>query len=146
MNLTFVLSFCLTLFFYSLTLIRITLSKLSKLSEPVPVPTVSAQVGYNHTTSYNGQNALEKQYLAGLMTIAVALGFYGPAAFVLLSINRLMTPDKLVMYPNYILVHFLHHGVIFLWNTYLITVYFSNSKTMRATVWREIQSSIFENR
>ena len=141
MNLTFVLSFCLTLFFYSLTLIRIRLSKLAE-----PIPTISAQAVYNQTTSYYGHNVSEKQNLAGLMTIAVALGFYAPAAFVLLSINRLMTPDKLVMYPNYILVPFLHHGAIFLWNMYLITNYFSNSKTMRATVWREIRSSIFENR
>ena len=134
-NLTFALAFFITLFFYTVTLIRI---KLLKLSEPVA--TISAQIEPSVATS--NPNLFGKHYLADLVTIAVALTFYAPAIFVLFSINRLMEPESLVMYPNYMLVHFLHHGVTFLWNIYLITNYFSNSKTMRAAVWRKIRSII----
>ena len=85
---------------------------------------------------------LDKNNLAGLATIAVSLGFYCPAFIVLIRINRIADPELLFTYPNYILVHFLHHGIVFIWNFYLLFNYFSNSKQLRSAILREIKDLI----
>jgi hypothetical protein len=48
------------------------------------------------------------------------------------------SPEDLVAYPYYILIHFFEHGIVFLWDVYLLAVYFSNSKSLRAAVYKEM--------
>jgi hypothetical protein len=101
------------------------------------LPTVSSIVSQNTTF----RTLLDKQSLASFATILVSLGFYIPAAVVVVGLNRILTPEDLVSYPNYLFLHFLNHQGIFFWNVYMITIHFYQSKSMRETVWRQMKQS-----
>lgn len=85
---------------------------------------------------------VDKDNLAGLATIALALTFYCPALLMYVMVNRMVEPEKLVRYPNYILILVLHHGVVCAWDVFLLTIYFSNSKSMRSAVVKELKECL----
>ena len=82
---------------------------------------------------------MEKHNLANLFTIAAGIMFYTPAVIVYFRINNIKDPELLFVYPNYVYLHFFHHGLNFLWNIYHVINYFSKLKSMRVTIFRELK-------
>jgi len=124
--------FFLTIACWIVTVVRIIILKRKTGNS---LPTISSIVSQNATF----KTLLDKQSLASFATILVSLGFYIPAAVVVVGLNRILTPEDLVSYPNYLFLHFLNHQGIFLWNVYMITIHFYQSKSMRETVWRQMK-------
>ena len=137
-NYALILTLTLTVLFYIATFVRV-----FALQKKEPVQSVSAQVLPSRWTLPPLSHYLGKHHLASFSTIAVTLSFYIPAAVVLLFLTRLKDPRMLGQNPNYKLVSFLHHDIVFLWHFFLILNYFFNSKAMQLSVIRKFKDCFF---
>ena len=137
-NYTLILTLTLTVLFYIATFVRV-----FALQKKEPIQSVSAQVLPSRWTLPLLSHYLGKHHLASFSTIAVTLSFYIPAAVVLLFLTRLKDPRMLGQNPNYKLVSFLHHDIVFLWHFFLIVNYFVNSKAMQLSVIRKFKDCFF---
>ena len=83
------------------------------------------------------QGNQENQTLANLGTIALALTTFLPMVF-LYTVTNQMSIDKLGTYPYFLIIRFFNHGLALFWNSARILIFVSKSKTVRATILREI--------
>ena len=127
-----IIMFCLAITVWTFTSIRI---GLFRRRQAQVLPAVSAVA--DKTSAL-----IDKQSLANLGTILTHLLFYIPAAVIVVSLNRMIEPEDLQKYPNYLLIYFLNHHVFFLWNLYTIFIFFSKSKSLRDTIFREFKQKL----
>ena len=85
------------------------------------------------------QKTLDKQSFANLATILISLLFFVPGTLVVVSLNKILEPEDLLVYPNYLLIDFLNNHLIFSWNLCTILVLFIKSGPMRTTAYRELK-------
>ena len=81
---------------------------------------------------------VEKNTLANLGTIALTFSTFLPVSIVYWFLNN-VSPNKLEVHPYFMLLHFFHHGVGFIWNLFLVLIFLSKSSLMRDAICREIK-------
>jgi hypothetical protein len=121
----------LSFLFYLFVIVRVKVFKkktISPISEQDPRNCPATLPPLNPTS--------DSHALASFDTIGQSLLTFFFISVFFVIINRI-PPEKLAEFPNYLLVHFLHHGINLLWNIFAIIIFFSKSKTMRVAVFRE---------
>ena len=88
------------------------------------------------------QKTLDKQSLVNMATILISLLFFVPGSVVVVSLNKVTEPEDLLVYPNYLLIDFMNHHLIFIWNICTILILFSKSGPMRTVVYRELKQRL----
>jgi len=108
--------------------------KFRKKLPPVPV-LPNAQNSW--TLPKTSNQVMEKEALANFGTIALTFASSIPVTFVYWAINN-MSPSKLASHPYFMILHVFHHGIALYSNAFLILIFLSKSKLMRAAILREI--------
>ena len=124
-----IILFILTTVFWVFTSVRVWIYKRS--TSGVALPQVATL-----------QKTLDKQSLVNMATILISLLFFIPGSLVVVSLNNILQPQDLMIYPNYLLIDFMNHHLIFLWNFCSILILFIKSEHMRTAVYRELKQRL----
>ena len=119
----------LSFLFYIFVLVRVKVFK-KNIIEPSSVP----------VTPLN-QVVVDCHAMANLETIGQSVFTFLPLSIAYSIINRIPL-EQLASFPNYFLVHFLHHGISLLWNIVAIIIFLSKSKAMWIAIFREFSDLI----
>ena len=89
------------------------------------------------TMPMTSNQLMEKEALANFGTIALTIAYSIPITYLYWSINN-MSPSKLASHPYFMILHVFHHGIGLYSNAFLLLIFLSQSKKMRAAILREI--------
>ena len=85
------------------------------------------------------RDSYEKHDMINSVSILFSLLFYPFAGLIVFGVNGLISLAELIKFPNYILIHFFQHELIFLWNFYFFINLFAKSKNLRHSMRRELK-------
>ena len=127
----------LSLIWYIFTCIRINMFK----KKIVPMLSQTMPSSQNGWTLPPINQVVEKESLANLRTIALAITSSVPISFIYYTVNN-MSPSILASFPYFRVLHVFHHGVGFYSNSFLLLIFLSKSKQMRTVIIRELSERI----
>jgi len=84
----------------------------------------------------------EKYNMLNSVTILFSLLFYPFTWLVVFGLHGFFSPSELIKFPNYILIHFFQHELVFLWNLYFLVNLFAKSKGLRKAFVRELKLKV----
>ena len=115
-------------------------TKVKIFKKKIPSQTIQGQTSQaNIWTILPVNQAVEKNTLANLGTIAMTFTTTIPLSIAYLILNH-VSPKMLAVYPNFMILHFFHHGFGFILNLFLLLIFFSQSSSMRNALSREVKS------